>query len=149
MASATRNFTRSIIHFQFQQKRKVRKVGSIFFLFAFFLLHAKAQDLPENTQQQLENQTDIDQSETEDDSYLVELEQFKRHAMNLNMADADELKQLRILTSLQIDNLISYRKIFGKFINIYELQAVPAWDVTTIRKLLPFITITTPVTLSE
>ena len=117
--------------------------------FIFFLLSAKAQDIPDNTEQQLENQTDIDQSETEDDSYLVALEQFRKNPMNLNTADADELRQLRILTDLQIDNLIAYRKLFGRFINIYELQAVPGWSVKTIRKLLPFITVAIPVSLSE
>ena len=122
-----------------------------FFIILFtihYSLFTNAQDIPENTTQQLENQTDIDQAETEDDSYLVELEQFKRNPVNLNTAEADELKQLRILTSLQIDNLIAYRKIFGRFISIYELQAVPTWDVNTIHKLLPFITINTPASLS-
>ena len=92
----------------------MKKICFIFIPFIFFLLSAKAQDIPDNTEQQLENQTDMDQSETEDDSYLVELEQFRKNPMNLNTADADELKQLRILTDLQIDNLISYRKLFGK-----------------------------------
>lgn len=49
----------------------------------------------------------------------------------------------------QIENLIFYRNIFGKFISIYELQAVPAWDINTIHKLLPFVTITTSPSLAE
>jgi hypothetical protein len=49
------------------------------------------------------------------------------------------------LTDLQIDNLISYRNLFGNLISIYELQAIPAWEILTIKKLLPFITIATPV----
>ncbi|HEY6063513.1 MAG TPA: helix-hairpin-helix domain-containing protein, partial [Chitinophagaceae bacterium] len=89
------------------------------------------------------------QGETEDDSYLQELEQFRKHPVNLNTADADELKQLRIVTDLQIVNLITYRNLFGRLIHIYELQAVPAWDLITIRKLLPFITIASAVSLGE
>jgi hypothetical protein len=107
------------------------------------------QEIPVSTEQQLENQTDADQGETEDDTYLQELEHFRRNPLNLNTADADELKQLRIVTDLQIANLISYRNLFGKLISIYELQAVPAWDVNTIRKLLPFVTAATPVSLAE
>jgi len=110
---------------------------------------AAGQDIPPSTEQQLENLTDADQNETEDDSYLQELDQFRRNPVNLNTADADELKQLRIITDLQIENLISYRKIFGRLINIYELQAVPAWDVNTILKLLPFVTIAIPVSFKE
>ena len=107
------------------------------------------QDIPATTEQQLENQTDADQIETEDDSYLQDLEQFRKNPINLNTADADELKRLRIITDLQIENLISYRNIFGKFISLYELQAVPAWDVSTIHKLLPFITIVVPISFAE
>jgi len=107
------------------------------------------QEIPVSTEQQLENQTDADQGETEDDTYLQDLEQFRKNPINLNSADADELKQLRIVTDLQIENLLFYRDLFGKLINIYELQAVPSWDIATIKKLLPFITIAVPVSLKE
>jgi len=107
-----------------------------------------SQEVTTSTEQQLENQTDADQGETEDDSYLQELDHFRKNPLNLNIAEADELKQLRIVTDLQIFNLISYRNLFGKLISIYELQAVPAWDVNTIRKLLPFITTATTLSLS-
>ena len=115
----------------------------------FSIFTCTGQEIPVSTEQQLENQTDADQGETEDDTYLQELEHFRRNPLNLNTADADELKQLRIVTDLQIVNLISYRNLFGKLISIYELQAVPAWDVNTIRKLLPFVTAATPVLLAE
>ncbi len=131
----------------------MKKTFAILFvwLFGFFFhpFRGWGQEIPPATEQQLENQTDADQGETEDDAYLQELEQFRKNPINLNSADADELKQLRILTDLQIANLISYRNLFGRLISIYELQAVPAWDVNTIRKLLPFITTATPVSLAE
>ncbi|MFZ1330326.1 MAG: helix-hairpin-helix domain-containing protein [Chitinophagaceae bacterium] len=108
-----------------------------------------SQEIPVSTEQQLENLTDADQGETEDDTYLQELEQFRRNPINLNNADADELKQLRIINDLQIANLISYRNLFGKLISVYELQAIPSWDVSTIRKILPFITTAAPVSLAK
>jgi len=77
------------------------------------------QEIPVNTEQQLENQADADQGEMEDDTYLQELEQFRKNPVNLNTADADELKQLRMLTDLQIENLISYRSVLGHLIKIY------------------------------
>lgn len=108
------------------------------------IFRCEAQDIPPSTEQQLENLTDAEQVETEDDSYLQQLEHLRKNPINLNIADVNELKELRILTDLQIANLISYRNLFGKFINIYELQAIPTWDVHTLRKLLPFITIHLP-----
>lgn len=121
-------------------------LGIVFFSLPF---RGWGQEIPVSTEQQLENLTDADQGETEDDTYLQELEHFRRNPLNINSAEADELKQLRIVTDLQIANLISYRNLFGKLLSIYELQAVPAWDVNTIRKLLPFITAATPLSLSE
>jgi hypothetical protein len=122
---------------------------TILFTVHFSLFTCRGQDIPPATEQQLENLTDADQAETEDDSYLQQLEQYRRNPINLNAAEASELRELRILTDLQIGNLISYRRFFGRFINIYELQAIPTWDVSTLRKLLPFITIDSPVSLKD
>ena len=114
-----------------------------------YSLFSFSQEVPPTTQQQLENLTDAQQTETEDDSYLQELEHFKKHPLNLNMADATELKELLFLTDLQIDNLISYRNLLGRFINIYELQSIPAWDIATIKKILPFVTVSNALSVVE
>ncbi|MFN2458780.1 MAG: ComEA family DNA-binding protein [Chitinophagaceae bacterium] len=98
-----------------------------------------AQDVPVPTEQQLENLTDVLEGEPEDDNFLQQLTYFKEHPLNINAATAEDLQLFRILTDLQIQNLLRYRKLLGPFINIYELQAVPSWDVATIRRLLPYI----------
>ncbi|HYM93391.1 MAG TPA: helix-hairpin-helix domain-containing protein [Chitinophagaceae bacterium] len=115
------------------------------------LLHytCMSQDILPTTEQKLENLTEADQAETEDDSYLQELEQFRKNPVNVNTADANELKELRIITDLQIQNLISYRKLLGNLVSVYELQSVPSWNLNTIRKLLPFITVKSPLVFSE
>lgn len=102
-----------------------------------------------DAEQQLENLTEANESETEDDSWLQQMEQFRKHPINLNNAGEDELKQLRVLTDLQVVNFLSYRKLLGRFINIYELQAVPSWDVVTIRKILPFIIVANDQQIAE
>lgn len=118
----------------------------------FFCSHhfLAAQEIPPaDTEQQLENLTDDREEETEDDSYLQQLLQFKRNPLNLNSVSAIELKELKILTDLQIDNFISYRKLMGNLVSIYELQAVPTWDVNTIKKLLPYITAVNVISIAE
>src|SRR6476659_7189245 len=113
----------------------------IILLISQYSLFITGQEIPANTEQQLENMTDADQMETEDDSYILKLQHFKKHPLNLNEADANDLKELFFLTDLQIENLLSYRRLLGKFISIYELQAIPAWDVSTIKKILQFVTL--------
>lgn len=103
-----------------------------------------------NTEQQLENITEnSEDAETEDDSYLQQLSQFLKNPVNLNTADEYTLKELFMLSPLQIQNLISYRNLFGTFINRYELQAVPGWNVRTIQKLLPYVTVSNPTDLID
>ncbi len=102
------------------------------------------------TEQQLENITENNtDADIEDDSYLQELVQYKDHPINLNTADGTLLKNLNILTPLQVQSLLSYRNLLGSFINLYEIQAIPGWDITTINRLRPFITVNSNLSLRE
>lgn len=102
-----------------------------------------------NIEQQLENLTDEDQSETEDDYLQQKLAYLRKVPLNLNEADENDLRDLRILTGLQIADFLNYRRLLGNFISIYELQAVPSWDLNTIKKLLSFIAIYNPIKIKD
>jgi hypothetical protein len=103
---------------------------------------AQMPELPAATQQQLESLTENNgDNTTEDDYFLQHWQSFLKDPINLNTADETILQELRMLTPLQIQNLIIYRKEFGSFINIYELQAIPTWNVAIIQKILPYITV--------
>ena len=124
------------------------------FLVSLNLL-TKAQ-VPETTiptttvEQQLENVTENNEdSETEDDSYLQQLNQFQRNPVNINFADEIFFKELRVLSPMQIKNLLAYRAVLGNLISIYELQAVPGWDLATIQKIRPYITVNSAPGLME
>ncbi len=112
------------------------------FIVAFSLLPTAlyCQITEPNTEQQIENFTESnDDNETEDDSYLQEMQEFIKHPININTANEDELNQLKIVSPQQIQNLLSYRRLFGNLLSIYELQAVPLWNLETIKKVKPFI----------
>lgn len=109
-------------------------------IFCVCFVSAVAQET-QVTEQQVENITEADESETEDDSYIQSLQQYLRNKLNLNTATEVELKEFPFLSPLHIASFINYRRLFGKLISIYELQAVPGWDVETIQKMLPFITV--------
>jgi hypothetical protein len=82
-----------------------------------------------------------DEQPIEDDSYSMQWEHYRKHPLQLNSADADQLKDLNLLNDLQIENFVWYRKFFGKLTSIYELQAIPSWDVATIRRLVSFVSV--------
>ena len=127
-------------------------MNHFFCILSFVLITsvALAQEVPVKTQQQLENLADATENEDlEDDSYLQQLSYLKKHPLDLNTATVGELQTMRFLTDLQINNFIAYRNFLGKFIDVYELQAVPTFDLLTINKLLPYITLGAAVPVKE
>jgi hypothetical protein len=111
----------------------------------------RCQELPANVEQQLEeslNEVEEDE-EPGNDEYLQELDHYRRHPLNINTAEKDDLRLLTILNEWQIENLIAYRKLLGRLISLYELQAVPGWDLLTIRKLWPYLSVDDPVFFSD
>jgi hypothetical protein len=111
----------------------------LIFLF-FVVVNTVAQSNPE---QQLENLVANAETEeaTDDDFNWQELEQFRRHPVNLNEADESTLKQLSVLNELQVESLLTYRRLLGKLVHVLELQAIPGWDISLIRQLIPYISI--------
>jgi hypothetical protein len=61
--------------------------------------------------------------------------------VNINTASIEDLRGLYILSDPQIDSLKAYIARNGKLLTEYELQLVPEFDLATIEKILPFITI--------
>ena len=90
-------------------------------------------------EEQLELLTEKQDREPEDDSYWQDLESLRKHPLNLNRATEEDLMSTGLLTGLQVSTFFGYRTLLGDLISIYELQAVPAWDLETIRKLLPYV----------
>lgn len=68
-----------------------------------------------------------------------QLNYYFDHPLNLNGATVEELEDLNLLTSVQINDLLLHRKLFGKLISVYELQSLEYWDLQTIQLVLPFI----------
>jgi hypothetical protein len=91
--------------------------------------------------QELEDFADGIREETEDDGFIQQMEHYRKHPLHLNNADEEALRQFGMLSALQVQHFISYRKFFGRLTSIYELQAVPSWDIDLIRKMLPFMTL--------
>ena len=69
------------------------------------------------------------------------------HKYNINSITEAMLENLFFLKPAQIKQFLLYRKNFGDFISLMELQAVPEWDAFTIRKILPMLTLETELPL--
>ena len=69
------------------------------------------------------------------------LAQLYSNPLDLNQATRDELAATLLLTERQLTSLIDYRNTTGDLLAVAELQAVPEFDVPTIQRLRPFVTI--------
>jgi len=76
----------------------------------------RSQELPTNVEQQLEESLTEEGEEPANDDYLQELEHYRRHPLNINTAERDDLRFLAVLNEQQIENLIGYRKLLGTLI---------------------------------
>ncbi|MFK8006132.1 MAG: ComEA family DNA-binding protein [Saprospiraceae bacterium] len=85
----------------------------------------------------LQGNEDIDASDL---VFVFEsLQGFARSPLNLNTATISDLEDLFLLNQLQIQEFFIYKKKVGELISIYELQAIPGFDLKTIRAISPFI----------
>lgn len=67
--------------------------------------------------------------------------QLYANPLDLNTATRDELAATYILSQQQLDAFLDYRGKLGPLLSLYELQAIPTFDLPTIRRLLPFVTL--------
>lgn len=115
------------------------KILPILFFLCFCRLAAFAQQPEEAVESALEQYAFRSDKAVEDDSRFQELASLLKHPLDLNKATEKDLKIFFFLNPLQVHALLQYRKLLGSFISIYELQAIPLWDLQTIKKILPYV----------
>ena len=118
------------------------------FLFIIFLLlrrEASAQEFPrrapefDRLAQELFAEIQTDQVPYEE--LYGTLLTFYQSPLNLNTAGPEELRALPLLREAQVAALLAHRRATGPLLSVYELQAVPGWDVRTIERVAPFVTV--------
>ena len=65
----------------------------------------------------------------------------KQKRFNVNSINEEELGSLFLLTPIQVHDFLSYRKKYGDFISLMELQSIPSWDLQTLHKIKPYFTL--------
>lgn len=78
-----------------------------------------------------------------------ELSYFYEHPLNLNNARVEELRELYLLTDVQIASLQEHIKNYGTLRSIYELQAIDQFDLETIRNISFFVTVSPVLSLKD
>ncbi|OUJ73123.1 helix-hairpin-helix domain-containing protein [Hymenobacter crusticola] len=69
--------------------------------------------------------------------------QYYQTPLNLNTASREELRALLLLSESQISALLAHRQKHGALLSLYELQSIQGFDVRSIYRVAPFVTVQT------
>lgn len=92
------------------------------------------EEIVEQLVEELDEEIDID-------GFLELLRHYSTRPIDLNKTDGQELARLLFLSPLQIASLLEHREQTGKFISILELQGIDNFDLASIERLSPFVTV--------
>ncbi len=92
------------------------------------------QDIIEDFIQNNGEDIDFDQN-----TLFENLEKYIKNPLNLTTTTEYQLKEMGILSDIQINSLLNHIRKNGPIISKYELQSVAGWDITTIKRFLPFV----------
>ena len=86
--------------------------------------------------------------EADNQSYYELLVQFYNNPIAINSCTSSDLMVLELLSSTQVQDLIAYRTEHGAFNNKYDLLSVASLSVEDIKRILPFLSLNKPISLS-
>jgi hypothetical protein len=122
----------------------IHACSALFFFFVSQRIQAQTDELKTSIiEQRIEEiANSLDEGQELDYTNLFEdLAYYFEHPLNLNSANVEELRELYLLTDIQIANLQQHIARYGDLRSIYELQAIEDFDLPTIRSLTWFTTV--------
>lgn len=87
--------------------------------------------------------------EVDADELLELLRSYRTRPIDLNNTNERQLSELLFLSPLQIANLLAHREQSGRFLSALELQGIANFDMLTIERLSPFVTVSAATTLER
>jgi hypothetical protein len=120
----------------------LKSILIFFCLILAFSLRAQNDSIPGSDiliEDILQTTTENETADLDQNTLFEQLENYRKHPLDLNQAGREELEELQILSDLQITRFLTYRRTYGELLSLYELQAVPGFDLITIRQVLPFV----------
>lgn len=112
-------------------------LASCHFLYAQKKSH---QNIPVRLQQLLEDQAQEERS-IDQQQLLDNLRYYLNHPIDLNNADRQTFYKSGILSQWQINDIITYRKKMGGFVQVKELSTLPSFRATDFSLIAPFFTL--------
>lgn len=106
----------------------------------YFNCYAQSEQIQSREEQLFETVSE-EELVPDQEGELQEVDYLRRHPLDLNLVTEEGLRLFRFLSAVQIKNFLLYRSTLGKLVHLYELQAIPGWDKSTIQHILPFVAV--------
>jgi len=120
----------------------------LIFIFLITYSFSYSQNIEEKSiflEQIVEDIAENSEEEIDFSELFESLDFYYKNPINLNKCNREDLQNLHILNSYQIEKLFSHIEKNGKLISYLELQSISTFNVNTIKLLKPFIRITEPI----
>ncbi|MDD3860075.1 MAG: helix-hairpin-helix domain-containing protein, partial [Bacteroidales bacterium] len=127
---------------------KIVLLSSFLLVFSASFLYAQEETISSLDEiiEEIASSSDVELDYT---TLFQSLETLYYDPIDLNTATEEELSDLIFLTEFQIFSLVNYRKKFGNYSTLYELQFVDGIDPITLKRLLPFVIVSDGETKSK
>ncbi len=123
----------------------MKKLLISLFILSSFLVYS--QEYEPIIQQRIEYWLERNDRTTTDLTSITDIWDFYiSNPLDLNQATKEQLLSLELLNEIQINELLKHIKDHDKLITIYELQTLSSWDMQSIERILPFVTVDEKVT---
>ncbi len=122
----------------------MRRSLTFFLLFFSSLLSAQIPVEPaadDVTEQKIEKIAEEAGEDLDANTLLDKLNYYREHKINLNRTTREELKDLLLLSDIQVEAIFTHIALEGEFLAIQEIQTIDELDQETIFRILPFVTI--------
>lgn len=89
----------------------------------------------------------VDDTQTWDESEIRQstFQHYLQNPIDINQAKAADWYQLGLLNAKQIQSFFEFRNSSGPFLSKWELQAIPDWDLPTLKRIQDFISCQSPI----
>jgi hypothetical protein len=104
-----------------------------------YKLEGQAVFSPNKWMEYMEEMVVDNENAEEVENLFNDLSYLTDHPFELNHVAEEDLRKLPFLSDRQVENILAYRKTYGKMLSIYELKHVKELDFHTIELLLPFV----------
>jgi hypothetical protein len=97
-------------------------------------------DTDSETQFLIENLVeDADLQEFDFDTEFERLETYRKNPMDINKCSREELIAFGLLSEIQVQAFLNYRRNYGQIYSFFELLNVPTFDEQTVRRIVPYL----------